>query len=435
MRTAILTFVTFLAAIATTACRNRPPVPATRAASEPPRVADHAEAKKISDLDQPLAALFAQTCEHGRKTFECHTCRYEIGVVQASRRIFDEGLLKTTQVVRERVALPLLLTGEVRFDERRVTHVSVSAQGVVRKVGVTLGDRVKKGQALVEVESVAVGEAEGSYLETKAALRLAESNYQRQTQLRKESISSEKDYLQAKQEYEAAQIRVEAALGKLSRMGVAINDARQVTQGSAHGRLVLRAPVEGTVLTMHAVPGEVVKSEASLVTIGDNSIVWVWADLYERDIARVSKQQSEGRLAASVSVKAYPDEEFAGTVDFVSPVMEETSRTVKLRVAVPNQQKRLLAGMFASVKVFLPGDQAVTTLPTGAVLDDEGRSFVFIHHHDDYYVRRPVTRGRSWAGRVELTAGLKGGEIVVADGAFLLKSDVLRSKMGAGCAD
>jgi pyruvate carboxylase len=69
-------------------------------------------------------------------------------VVKADRRIFDEGLLKTTQVVRERVALPLLLTGEVRFDERRVTHVSVSAQGVVRKVGVTLGDRVKKGQAV-----------------------------------------------------------------------------------------------------------------------------------------------------------------------------------------------------------------------------------------------------------------------------------------------
>jgi cobalt-zinc-cadmium efflux system membrane fusion protein len=115
--------------------------------------------------------------------------------------------------------------------------------------------------------------------------------------------------------------------------------------------------------------------------------------------------------------------------------MEEASRTVKVRVEVPNQQKRLLAGMFASVKVFLPGDEEVTTLPRGAVLDDEGRSFVFVHHHNDYFVRRPVSRGRAWADRVELTAGLKGGERVVSDGAFLMKSDVLRSKMGAGCAD
>jgi cobalt-zinc-cadmium efflux system membrane fusion protein len=434
MRTKALLCAAIAATTGTTACRDKLPRPADTGAGHQNREG-HAEEKKASDLDQPVESLFARICEHNKKTFECDECRYEIGVVKAPRRLFDEGLLKTTQVVRERVAQPLLLTGEVRFDERRVTHVSVPAQGVVRKVGVTLGDRVKRGQALVEVESITVGEAEGSYLETKAALRLAESSYQRQAQLRKESISSEKDYLQAKQDFEAAQIRVDSALGKLTRMGVTLGDARQMTQGSAHGRLVLRAPVEGTVLTMHAVPGEVVKSEAPLVTIGDNSVVWVWADLYERDIARVTRLQADKRLVAAVSVKAYPGDEFAGIVDFVSPAMEEASRTVKVRVEVPNQQKRLLAGMFASVKVFLPGDEEVTTLPRGAVLDDEGRSFVFVHHHDDYYVRRPVSRGRAWVDRVELTAGLKGGERVVSDGAFLMKSDVLRSKMGAGCAD
>jgi cobalt-zinc-cadmium efflux system membrane fusion protein len=424
------------AALLIAGCRVTPTAPAARA-SETRRPAhdEHAEAKKPSDLDQPLEELFARTCEHRKRTFECDACRWEAGVVKAPRSLFDDGLLKTTRAVRERVAQPLRLTGEVRFDERRVTHVSVPAQGVVRKVSVMLGDRVKKGQALVEVESVTVGEAEGAYLEAKAALRLAESNYQRQSQLRKESISSEKDYLQTRQEHEAAQIRVESALGKLTRLGVAVGDARRISQGTARGRLVLRAPVEGTVLTMHAVSGEVAKSEESLVTIGDNSIVWVWADLYERDIARVSQLQVQKRLAAAVSVKAYPGEDFAGTVDFVSPAMTEASRTVKVRIEVPNDRKRLLAGMFASVKVFLPGDQEVTTLPRGAVLEDEGRAFVFVHHHGDYYVRRPVTRGRAWADRVELTAGLKGGETIVAEGAFLMKSDVLRSKMGAGCAD
>jgi cobalt-zinc-cadmium efflux system membrane fusion protein len=115
--------------------------------------------------------------------------------------------------------------------------------------------------------------------------------------------------------------------------------------------------------------------------------------------------------------------------------MDEASRTVKMRIEVPNADRRLLAGMFATVKVFLPSPEQMTVLPLTAVLEDEGRSFVFMHHHDDYYVRRPVKLGRVWAGRVEITGGVAGGETVVSDGAFLMKSDVLRSKMGAGCAD
>jgi membrane fusion protein, heavy metal efflux system len=391
--------------------------------------------KKAPDLDQPVEALFARTCEHHKKTFACDQCRYEIGVVNAPRRLFDEGLLATLRPERKRVAEPLLLTGEVRFDERRVTHVSVPTQGLVRKVRVTLGDRIEKGEPLIEVDSVAVGDAEGGYREAQATLRLAQSNFERQSQLRREAISSEKDYLQAKQELEAAQIRVDASAGRLIRLGARVASSKPSGAGVARGRLVLRAPVDGTVLTMHAVAGEFVKSEESLVTIGDNSTVWVWADLYERDIAKVMHAESQARLSAKVSVRAYPNQDFAGTVDFVSPAMDEASRTVKMRIEVPNPDKLLLAGMFASVKVFLPGAEEKTVLPQTAVLEDEGRFFVFVHHHDDYYIRRPVKLGHAWAGRVEILGGLAGSETVVADGAFLMKSDVLRSKMGAGCAD
>jgi RND family efflux transporter MFP subunit len=157
--------------------------------------------------------------------------------------------------------------------------------------------------------------------------------------------------------------------------------------------------------------------------------------VYERDIARVSREQLEKKLRAAVAVKAYPGEEFRGTVEFISPAMEEATRTVKLRVEVTNPDGRLLAGMFASLKVFLPGDDEALAVPQAAVLADEGRSFVFVHHHGDYYVRRPVSPGRTWAHRIEVVTGLQGGETVVAEGSFLLKSDVLRSKMGAGCAE
>jgi cobalt-zinc-cadmium efflux system membrane fusion protein len=115
--------------------------------------------------------------------------------------------------------------------------------------------------------------------------------------------------------------------------------------------------------------------------------------------------------------------------------METASRTVRLRVEVGNPGGRLIAGMFADVKVVVPGAEDALSLPRSAVLEDEGRSFVFKHHHGEYYVRRPVVLGASWGGRVEVVKGVGPGDTVVADGAFLMKSDVLRSKMGAGCAD
>jgi cobalt-zinc-cadmium efflux system membrane fusion protein len=91
--------------------------------------------------------------------------------------------------------------------------------------------------------------------------------------------------------------------------------------------------------------------------------------------------------------------------------------------------------MFAAVQLYLPGDEEGLALPRAAVLTDEGRSFVFVHQQGDFYMRRPVETGRTGLDWIEITKGLAGGETVATDGSFLLKSDVLRSKMGAGCAD
>ena len=388
-----------------------------------------------SDLDSPVEELFRLTCEHRMKTFECDECRYETGVVRAPADLITGGLLDTVKAVRRRIEVQLRLTGEVQFDQRRVLRLSTQAEGNIRSVHVALGDRVKKGQALIEIESVAIGEAEGAYLEAQAVLQLARRNYQRVTELREEAIASEKEYLQSRHELETAQIRAESALGSLTRLGMSVADVNDLGQTSPRGRLVLCAPSSGSVLSLKAVPGEVARTEESLAIIGDNTTVWVWADLYERDIARIVQEQRRSRLSATVTVRAYPGEEFRGVVDLVSPAMEEASRTVRLRVEVKNPAGRLFAGMFADVNVLLPGKEEALALPRGAVLEDEGRSFVFTHHHGEYYVRRPVVLGSSWGDRVEVVKGLRSGDMVVADGAFLMKSDVLRSKMGAGCAD
>ena len=395
-----------------------------------------AEAKR-SDLDQPAEALLALTCEHGKKTFECPECRYQVGVVRVPKALLDDGLVRTAVVGRRRLEAPLPLTGEIRFDERRVTHIAPSTEARVRAVKVSLGQRVQAGQALVELESVALGEAQSQYLEARGALELARRAAERAESLRQEKIASEKEWLQARADHETAEIRTRAAREKLVRLGLSVGEVDAIPgRGGTAGRgtLVLRAPSAGVVLEMHAVPGELVRPDQSILTVGDLSDLWLWADLYEDQLDRVVASEKE-TLRAGVTVKAYPAEVFPGTVDFVGPTMDEKTRTVKVRIAVKNLAGKLRAGMFAAVQLYLPGEEEALALPRSAVLSDQGRSFVFVHRQGEFYMRRPVQTGRTSLDWIEVTSGLAGGETVVSSGAFLLKSDVLRSKMGAGCAD
>jgi cobalt-zinc-cadmium efflux system membrane fusion protein len=446
--------ITALVAVAlfASACRPGGGAPPPAAASTGPATASkdgHGEgdghgheeghgAAKVSDLDRPVEDLFADSCEHGKKTHECEECRYGVGVVRVPAALIEGGLVKTGKVARGQIESPVSLTGEVRFAEKKVTHLTPRAEGVVRAVRVVLGQKVEGGQPLLELESAALGEAESHYLETEASLRLARKAFERQAKLRDEGISSEKEFLTARQEHEAAGIRAQASADRLRRMGLSnpeIEALAKAGPSGALGRLVVRAPATGTILEMHAVPGEAVRPDQSVFTIGDLSLLWVMADVYEGQVQKVLSHEGHGDMRATVTSRAFPDEVFPATVDFVSPSMDEKTRTLKVRVGVKNPKGRLRAGMFVAVQLFLPSGEEAILIPRAALLADEGRSFVFVQHHGDYWVRRPVETGRSSGDQVEVTKGLAGGETLVTEGCFLLKSDVLRSKMGAGCAD
>ena len=114
--------------------------------------------------------------------------------------------------------------------------------------------------------------------------------------------------------------------------------------------------------------------------------------------------------------------------------MDKHSRTVKARIELDNQERLLRPGMFANVQLAIDPSGGQVAVPSAALLSDEGRDFVFVHHLGDYYVRRPVERGREMNGFTEIRGTIHAGDNVVTTGSFLLKSDVLRSKMGAGCA-
>lgn len=395
-------------------------------------------ASEGSDMDRTVEELLSTECEHGIKSYLCDDCRYEVGVVRVPADLLDEELLEVQPASAVSLDAPIELTGEIRVNELRTVHLSSRVEGVVTATMVDIGEKVEPSQVLFEVDSVELGESEMAFIEAKAVLAIARKNHQRQKKLLDAGITSEREYLEARQALEKATVEHAAKRKKLLLLGLSeknIKNIHKKVKGDQFGRIESRTPLKGTVIGLHAPVGELLEPGEEVVTVSDLGSLWVWVDVYEDDLGMVIDHHSRGDLRATVEVKAWPGEEFEGVVDLVGAVMDESTRTVKARILLPNPDGRLRPGMFGQVRVYVPSEDGALAVPVQAVLSDEGREFVFVHVDDEYYVRREVKTGRRAEGFVEVLEGVESGQAVVVRGAFLLKSDVLRSKMGAGCAD
>ncbi len=376
-------------------------------------------------------------CEHKMRQFECQECRYELGVVKVDPSVTD-ALAKTATVREGRLPKVIRLTGEVQFDQTGVVDVVPICPGRVVKVNARLGDRVQQGQVLAEVHSVEFGEAKAAFLETKTTREQAELARDREEQLVAKQASSRAELEAAERELKMATARLAATEQRLHLLGMNAESIAAIDRAhdkAGFARLEIRAPRPGVVTAQNITDGQYVETTQSIFTVADNGSLWVWCDLYERDLAALHEFMDKGnKPAAAIKVAAFP-EPFAGVLDLLGSAVDETSRTVKVRVTAKDGQGRLKPGMFARVEIELPEDGKAALAPRGALLVDEGRQFVFVHWRDDLWLRRNVKTGRVHGDMVEVLEGLNPGARVVTAGGFLFKSDVLRAKMGAGCAD
>ncbi len=394
----------------------------------------------MMDIDSKgdLSTLERAVCEHGVATIECDHCRFEIGVVKLQPSVAN-ALIETDVVQNIKQTKTLKLTGQVQLDRTKVVDIVPTGGGQVKRVEKMLGQDVAKGDVMAVIHSADFGQAKARFLEVQARLELATSTFEREKELYEKKVSSEADYLSAANELKAAQAYYSAAEKRLSLFGLEaeqINTIKSEKEDGQFAELVLRAPQAGTIITQNVSAGALVDSTQSLYTIADLSNVWVWYDLYERDLAVLHEWLSSGEtVIAKVRVKAFEAEVFNGVVDLIGSQVDEHTRTIKVRVQVSNDERKLKSGMFAEAEISVLLKDSITTVPSSAILSDEGKTFVFQYWKDDLWVRRDVRLGRNQGGFTEVLNGLPTGTTIVTGGAFMLKSDVLREKMGAGCAD
>ena len=201
------------------------------------------------------------------------------------------------------------------------------------------------------------------------------------------------------------------------------------TQGAALARCPIDAPFDGTVISKDVALMEHVGPANQILGVADLSTVWLSADIYEEQLPLVVGLQER---AVQFRSPAWPGESFEGTVFYAGDMVDSETRTVDMRVIANNPQRKLKPGMFVTIE--LPDMEAATVLqvPTAAVLDHEGASFVFVHLDGERFERRDVVIGRQGGSSIEILEGLTAGDEVVVSGGFALKSRMLSALLEGG---
>jgi len=351
---------------------------------------------------------------------------------EADRVHIDPGMLRdlriTTTAVESRAAgAAVEMLGELHVDEDRYAEVGTPIPARVVAVHAAPGQRVARGDVLIELESPDLGKARAAYQRAQARAALAQQTLARQKDLAAQRIVATRRVQEAQAAATEADAALRAAAAELHALG---SDPREAApEPSAASRFALRAPLDGVVIERAAIHGQLAEPARPLVRVGELSQLWLVAHAFERDAVRIAPG-SEAR----VKLTALPGRELAGTVTLVGSSVEAASRTIPVRITVANADGVLRPGMSATARVALadPGG-SILSVPAAALQRLADGWSVFLPVAESVFAIRPVGRGRDLGGEVEIVSGLRPGERVVVEGAFLLKAEAEKTR-GAGAA-
>jgi cobalt-zinc-cadmium efflux system membrane fusion protein len=332
--------------------------------------------------------------------------------------------------VREQ-ALPtdeVVAPARIVINPNRISRVLPPVQGRVLAVSVKLGDTVAEGQPLVTVDSPDADAALSAYLQADATLRQGkvtlaktETDLQRASNLLPYQAISEKDVLAAQNDVAAARAALEnaeaaraQALRKLTLLGLKPTDVQQA--------VVVRAPIAGVVTDISVTPGDyraAVSSAADVTTplmsISDLSTVWASSDVPEPFMRLIHIGED-----VEITFVAYPGEKFTGRVARVGSTLDPQTRTLKVHVDLPNPARRFVPEMFGTMRHAGPA-RLFPVVPSAAIVQEYGRSEVFVERGPGQFERRVVTTGVRTGDLVAITSGLDVKSRVIVDGAVLLR--------------
>ena len=340
-------------------------------------------------------------------------------------------------VGQQSIAGVIPATGKILVPEDRIAIIGPVNQGRIVRLYAGQGSKVQKGQKLADLESSDIDQAEADYLKaladyenarrsSAAEIRLAQANYDRTKLLYEKTITAGKNLQAAEHDLEVAKASAEnsingtkaaliAARRHLLILGLSNSTIDTLPKKPDLAAVFsLNSPIAGTVIERNATIGASVGTDASLFKIIDLTRVWIDANVFEKDLARVRLGQE-----VKIRVPALPAATYSGRVTLINSIVDPETRTIKVRTEVANPDNRLKPDMFVNVEIVTDLNRAAISIPQTAVLNDGGKTIVFVAA-DNSYQKREVHTGIQEGDRVEIVEGLKAGEKVVIKGNYLL---------------
>lgn len=344
-------------------------------------------------------------------------------------------------VTRQHLRPSLEVPARVALNANAHAHVGSLVQGRAVQIAVQVGDQVEKGAPLIVIESPELGEAQSLYLQQRIAVKVAQaaaeaakSAFERAKKLFEQSQGvtlnelqkREVDYTVAQGTLQTAESSQQSAAHKLSIMGMDSQAIHNLAEsGAIDLTYTVRSPLAGTVIERDTTLGELVSPNTeTLCMIADLDTLWVIADVPEQHAAQIVKG-----AAARVEFSALPRQPVAGRVEFVSPVLDPQTRSVRVRIDVPNPDHSLRPGMFAKASIDMTGpgaDTEILAVPEDAVQSVGGQSAVFVPvaGQPNTFAKRIVTAGRPVHRMVPILSGLEEGQEIVTSPSFILKAEL-----------
>jgi membrane fusion protein, heavy metal efflux system len=323
----------------------------------------------------------------------------------------------------EAVALSESVTipGVVEPNAYKQTVVTALVAGRITRVLAELGQHVRRGQALAEVYSPELADAQRAYISDAATLRAHEQQLARIDSLVAIGSASRQELEMAHAEHAALTTSLEGARTRLELLGLtadqvaALESAAQITATTQ-----VRAPLDGVVTARAATPGANVEGTMPLFTVVDLSTVWVVGEVYEHDFPKVGV----GRPAL-VTVSAFPDLALHSTISYIDSQLRRETRTAEVRVEVQNRQDQLRLGMYAQLRIDTVGSRVGPVIPKAAIQTVGDRAVVYVSDPNapGVFQARTIKTGLEAGDRIAVESGVAIGESVVSAGSFSLRAE------------
>jgi cobalt-zinc-cadmium efflux system membrane fusion protein len=333
-------------------------------------------------------------------------------------------VLDVTPVARGPFRLSREFPATIQANENELAEVTTLTRGRVVKVHVDVGQDVKKGTLLAMLHSTDLGMAEGAYLKAGAKLHEAKLAYERARDLHQYKAVSLAELQQREAEMRTARAEARETETRLELLGVPRQEIERLDrEHTIKADVPMRAPFDGRVIMRNITRGEVVETHQKCFTVANLSDMWVIANVPEKDVHFVKKDQ-----AVDVVVAAYPHALLHGRITYISDMLDPATRTMRVRVTVPNPNMRLKPEMFALVQVYAGPASEVLTVPLAAIQNGPAGKIVFVQQAPGEFEVRTVKVGDEQGERVVVLEGLEDGEAIVTKGAFILKSEMEHHK-------